>query len=74
MDGLDTFLNFAKALKIKGLVEDKVSNDLVNTSNSFDEKEENHTNLIREELIDYEVPEEKFETILNQDSVAIEAS
>ena len=77
MDGLDAFLNFAKALKIKGLVEDKVSNDSVNTLNSFNEKnekDENHTNLIREEFIDYEVPEEKFETRYNQDSVAIEAN
>ena len=74
MDGLDTFLNFAKAFKLKGLVEDKVSIDSVYTFNSFDEKDENHTNLKREELIDYEVAEEKFETICNKGSVAIEAS
>ena len=77
MDGLDTLLNLAKAFKTKGLVEDKVSNDSVNTSNSFNEKnekDENHTNLIREEFIDYEVPEEKFETRYNRVSVALEAN
>ena len=31
MDGLDTFLNFAKAFKLKGLMEDKVSIDSVYT-------------------------------------------